>query len=84
MDGALSLAERVYVAVSRVLEENGMDNEIGIGISTRSFRLVPAKRIFMEAEQALRHAFEDPETAIVAFRVDPEKYRKYISEQDDS
>ncbi len=84
VDGALSLAERVYVAVSRVLEENGMDNEIGIGISTRSFRLVPAKRIFMEAEQALRHAFEDPETAIVAFRVDPEKYRKYISEQDDS
>lgn len=83
VDGALSLAEQVYVAVSRVLEENGMTNEIGIGISTRSFRLVPAKRIFMEAEQALRHAFEDPETAIVAFRVDPEKYRKYISEQDE-
>ena len=80
VDGALSLAEEVYLALSKVLEENGMDNEIGIGISTRSFRLIPGKRIFMEAEQALIHAFEDSDTAIVAFRVDPEKYRKYISE----
>lgn len=80
VDGALSLAEDVYLALSKVLEENGMDNEIGIGISTRSFRLIPGKRIFMEAEQALIHAFEDSDTAIVAFRVDPEKYRKYISE----
>lgn len=80
VDGALSLAEDVYLALSKVLEENGMDNEIGIGISTRSFRLIPGKRIFMEAEQALFHAFEDSDTAIVAFRVDPEKYRKYISE----
>lgn len=80
VDGALSLAEDVYLALSKVLEENGMNNEIGIGISTRSFRLIPGKRIFMEAEQALIHAFEDSDTAIVAFRVDPEKYRKYISE----
>ena len=76
----MSLAEEVYLALSKVLEENGMDNEIGIGISTRSFRLILGKRIFMESEQALIHAFEDSDTAIVAFRVDPEKYRKYISE----
>ena len=83
VDGALDLAEQVYVAISKILEENGMNNEIGIGISTRSFRLIPGKRILLEAEQALQHAFEDPETAIVAFRVDPEKYRKYISEYAD-
>lgn len=82
VDGALKLAERVYMELTKVLEANGMTNEIGIGISTRSFRLIPAKRIYVEAEQALIHAFEDPETAIVAFRVDPEKYRQYISEKD--
>jgi GGDEF domain-containing protein len=79
VDSALDLAEQVYVALSKILKENGMDNEIGIGISTRSFRLIPGKRIFEEAEQALIRAFTDPETAIVAFRVDPEKYRQYIS-----
>ena len=79
VDTALDMAEQVYVALSKILKENGMDNEIGIGISTRSFRLIPGKRIFEEAEQALIRAFTDPETAIVAFRVDPEKYRQYIS-----
>lgn len=79
VDTALDLAEQVYVALSKILKDNGMDNEIGIGISTRSFRLIPGKRIFEEAEQALIRAFTDPETAIVAFRVDPEKYRQYIS-----
>ena len=79
VDSALDMAEQVYVALSRILKENGMDNEIGIGISTRSFRLIPGKRIFEEAEQALIRAFTDPETAIVAFRVDPEKYRQFIS-----
>ncbi|MBO7174698.1 MAG: hypothetical protein J6V57_03000 [Spirochaetaceae bacterium] len=79
VDAALDLAEQVYVALSKILKDNGMDNEIGIGISTRSFRLIPGKRIFEEAEQALIRAFADLETAIVAFRVDPEKYRQYIS-----
>ena len=79
VDSALDMAEQVYVALSKILKENGMNNEIGIGISTRSFRLIPGKRIFEEAEQALIRAFTDPETAIVAFRVDPEKYRQFIS-----
>ena len=79
VDSALDMAEQVYVALSKIVKENGMNNEIGIGISTRSFRLIPGKRIFEEAEQALIRAFTDPETAIVAFRVDPEKYRQFIS-----
>lgn len=79
VDSALDMAEQVYVALSKILKENHMNNEIGIGISTRSFRLIPGKRIFEEAEQALIRAFTDPETAIVAFRVDPEKYRQFIS-----
>ncbi len=79
VDSALDMAEQVYIALSKILKENDMNNEIGIGISTRSFRLIPGKRIFEEAEQALIRAFTDPETAIVAFRVDPEKYRQFIS-----
>ena len=79
IDAALKFAEEIYEQLSEKLKELGMDNEIGIGISTRSFRLIPAKRIFTEAQEALQRAFLDPDTPIVAFRVDPEKYRQYIS-----
>lgn len=80
IDAALKFAEEIYEQLSEKLKELGMDNEIGIGISTRSFRLIPAKRIFTEAQEALQRAFMDPDTPIVAFRVDPEKYRQYISD----
>ena len=80
IDAALKFAEEIYEQLSEKLKELGMDNEIGIGISTRSFRLIPAKRIFTEAQEALQRAFMDPNTPIVAFRVDPEKYRQYISD----
>lgn len=80
IDAALKFAEEIYEQLSEKLKELGMDNEIGIGISTRSFRLIPAKRIFTEAQEALQRAFLDPDTPIVAFRVDPEKYRQYISD----
>lgn len=80
IDVALKFAEEIYEQLSEKLKELGMDNEIGIGISTRSFRLIPAKRIFTEAQEALQRAFMDPDTPIVAFRVDPEKYRQYISD----
>ena len=80
IDAALKFAEEIYEQLNEKLKELGMDNEIGIGISTRSFRLIPAKRIFTEAQEALQRAFLDPDTPIVAFRVDPEKYRQYISD----
>lgn len=80
IDAALKFAEEIYEQLSEKLKELGMDNEIGIGISTRSFRLIPAKRIFTEAQEALQRAFMNPDTPIVAFRVDPEKYRQYISD----
>ncbi len=80
VDNAITIAEQLYAKITKTLEENGLTNETGIGISTRSFRLIPGKRLFIEAEQALEHAFDDNETAIVAFKVDPSKYRQYISE----
>ncbi|MBO5137989.1 MAG: hypothetical protein J6B81_05805 [Spirochaetaceae bacterium] len=80
VDAALNVAEQLYSALTKTLSEAGQSNEVGIGISTRSFRLIPSRRLFTEAEQALNHSFEEQDTAIVAFRVDPDKYRKYISE----
>jgi hypothetical protein len=53
--------------------------DLRFGISSRSGRLINAERIMMEAEEALSRAVEDPVSHSVAFKSDPEKYRRYIS-----
>jgi hypothetical protein len=52
--------------------------ELDIGLSSRSGRLIEADRFILEAHTALKKAIADPVTYIVAFRSDPEKYRKFI------
>jgi hypothetical protein len=49
-----------------------------IGLSSRSGRLVEAKRLMLEASTALEKAQEDPASPIIAFKSDLEKYREYI------
>lgn len=80
VDTALSFADQIYDTLSKIMTENGYTGKISIGISSRSFRLIPGKRLITEAEEALSRAIDDQETAIVAFRVNPEKYRQYIAE----
>jgi GGDEF domain-containing protein len=59
-------------------------NDLRIGISSRSGRLIDADRILLEASQALKKAREDPVSSIVAFKSDPEKYRAFIASQNKS
>lgn len=51
----------------------------GIGLSSRSGRLLDADRLLLEASRALEKALEDKKSPIVAFKSDPERYRAYIS-----
>jgi hypothetical protein len=53
-------------------------NDFIIGISSRSGRLVEADKLLHEAARALEKAREEPESPVVAFKSDPEKYREYI------
>lgn len=80
VDKAIEFAEQLYTKLSNTLKDANCNNQIGIGISSRSFRIIPGKRIFTEAEQALERSFTDEDTTIVAFKVDPSKYRQYIAE----
>ncbi|MDR2028069.1 MAG: hypothetical protein LBP93_00880 [Treponema sp.] len=59
-------------------------NDLSIGISSRSGRLIDADRLLLEASQALKKAREDPASSIVAFKSDPEKYRAFIASQNKS
>ena len=79
VDDAMQSAEKLYAALADILKEAKQNAKPVIGISSRSLRLISVDRLKTEAEQALFHASEDADSPIVAFRVNPEKYRKYIS-----
>ena len=44
-------------------------------------RLVPGNRLINEAKQAAEKALEEETMPIVAFKVNHEKYRDYITEE---
>lgn len=81
VDQTLQSAEILHANMSGALSSAGESAKPQIGISSRSLRLISAERLKNEAEQALLHAAEDPASPIIAFRVNPEKYRKFISGQ---
>lgn len=79
-DAALAEAEKTHTEIVSVLKRANSSAETPfVGISTRSLRLISGKRLFNESEQALFHAMEDKNSPIVAFRVNPDKYRSYLA-----
>jgi len=49
-----------------------------IGLSSRSGRLIEADRLILEASRALEKTMDEPQSPIIAFKSDPEKYRDFI------
>lgn len=82
IDTAMQNAEVLHSNIASDLQAAGQSVKPLIGISSRSLRLISAERLKNEAEQAVLHAAEDPNSPIIAFRVNPEKYRKFIGGQD--
>jgi hypothetical protein len=70
--------------ISRLPRSVGSRVILRFGISSRAGRLIDARRIQLEAGEALKRALADPESNIVAFKSDPEKYRQYISGHQDA
>lgn len=70
-------AETIYNKIVQVLSRE----DFGIGMSTRSARLVSAVRLIEEADSAVEKAFERFDSPIVAFRPDPQAYREFIKEE---
>lgn len=82
IDKALESSEQVYAEICSTLNQFELDTKPLFGIASRSLRFLPGERLITEAEQALLHAKEDPENPIIAFRVNPEKYRKYMASKE--
>lgn len=79
LDDALTFCDKVHADIKSLIE----DKECYIGISTRSVRMVSTERLLLEAEEALKHAKDETDSPVVAFRVDAEKYREYMEKNQD-
>ena len=74
VDEALALADKLYSDIRNIV--NNKDSRIGI--SSRSIRMVGGDRLLLEAEQSIEHS--DADSPVIAFRVDSEKYRKLMEQ----
>jgi len=74
-------AQKFYSRINEKITSYNLDNSLYIGLTSRSGRLVNAQRMMMEAAEALHKAKIDRKSHIIAFKSDPEKYRKFIASQ---
>ncbi|MBQ0040068.1 MAG: hypothetical protein KBS64_06550 [Treponema sp.] len=80
-DQALMTADSLKSYMDKALDECGSNLKTAIGISTRSLRLISASRLANESEEALKRALSDPDSPIIAFRVNPERYKDFLASE---
>ena len=74
LDDALLPAKNIYDSLSGKLTAA----KITVGLSSRNNRKISSGRLLMEAVEAQKHAAEDPDSPVIAFRASPEKYKELI------
>ena len=82
IDKAMLLAQNLYKKLYSIINANGKKHNIFIGLSSKSIRLITGSRILNETDQALIRATQDKTNPIVAFKVNPSKYKDYISTEE--
>ncbi len=80
LDEAMKKAEEIYKGTKNILTEYDISKSVSIGITTRTSRLISSGRMIEEAQAAVNRAIKNNDDPIVAFRVNPDKYREFISD----
>lgn len=75
LDEAMVFADKLYETLTSSNENNLF--KITIGLSSRTQRLISGDRLITEAFEAEKHA-DFASSPIIAFRVNPEKYKNFI------
>ena len=78
LDQAMQIASTLYDEI-HVLLDDSTKKTLGIGLTTRAGRLIPAPRMIEEASAAITKATQESSDPIVAFRVNPDKYRRCLA-----
>lgn len=77
-DQAMQIASNLYDEINELLDPS-VKKSLGIGLTTRAGRLIPAPRMIEEAMAAIGKATQEGGDPIVAFRVNPDKYRRCLT-----
>lgn len=80
IDGAMAASELLYTNLKDIFNEYECNASIGIGLTTRSLRLITGARLLNEAKKAAEKAMGEKTLPIVAFRVNHEKSKQYLAE----
>ena len=78
LDQAMQIASTLYDEIHTLLDDSAKKS-LGIGLTTRAGRLIPAPRMIEEASAAISKATAEGSDPIVAFRVNPDKYRRCLA-----
>jgi len=81
LDTGISKSEKFFRRITDKFPRKEGKPGICIGLSARSGRLLNANRLTLETGEALEKAKHDPDSSIIAFKSDPEKYRAFIASQ---
>lgn len=82
LDTTISYCDSVKPLLADIMNNEGIqDYKINIGISAVNYRAIPVARLVTEAEGALRKSEEDPESPIIAFKANPDKYKEEIGNE---
>ena len=76
IDNAITFAEKLVAEIKNITAEEGPT--VLAGVTTRGIRMVSGERLLKEADEAVKHAAEDPKCPVVGFRADAVKYRKFL------
>jgi hypothetical protein len=79
LDQGMAKSEIFHDRILQRLPADFQKTDLCIGLSSRSGRLIDEERLIFETEKALEKALQDPESPVVAFKSDPEKYRAFIA-----
>lgn len=78
---SIAICEKLYRDVSTILGEFELNCPLVMGIASRALRMLSGIRLVKEAMQAVEKALEEPELPIVAFKVNAERYRQFLTEE---
>ena len=81
LNKTLSISESLYQELKQTISSFNLVNQLVFGISTRAMRLVSGIRLVKESIEAVNKALEEPELPIVAFRVNAERYKQFLTEE---
>ncbi len=76
IDNAISFAEKLVEDIKGIAADESP--VVLAGVTTRGIRMVSGERLLKEADEAVKHAAEDPKSPVVGFRADAVKYRKFL------